>query len=165
MKKASLFIVSILLIIPFSVLAADPKVLTVTAENSGSSISYTGTTEDGVDAVMCKLYSSNDEEADKLSSSVVNNSFEGGFSDVANGTYTVACAKYEGGEVVSAEVTVENSTTSNDESTTTGSDSKTTTSNPKTYDAGITNSIILFAICLAGAIGSAIYLKKKKVNE
>ena len=107
MKKSYLIIFALLLVIPFSVFAeTTPKVLTVTAENSSSTINYTGTTEDGVYAVMCKLFNSSDEEIDMLSSSVDNNTFSGTFANVSEGTYNVGCARYEGGDVKRVEVII-----------------------------------------------------------
>lgn len=150
MKKISLFIVSMLLI-PVSILAATtPKIVTLTAENSGSTVNYSGTTEEGSHAVMCKLYNSDNEEVDLLSSPVDNESFKGSFTNVSNGTYNVACANYEGGEVKKVEVIVGNV------------DTESITNNPNTYDAGIRNAIILSIISIVGIVCICIYLKKKK---
>ena len=162
MKKI-LFILT-LLFIPFGVLAATgPTVLTLTAESDGSTVNYEGTISGNSTAVMCKLLDANDGQADMLSTDVDNGAFSGNFTGVANGTYTVACADYDGGEVKTADVVVGDGTTATDETSTTSSSSaKTTTSNPKTYDEGIRNSIILFVICVAGVIGSSIYLKRRK---
>ena len=147
MKKICLFVISILLVLPISALAAaTPRVLTLDAKSSGSKISYNGTVEDGSHAVMCKLYSSNDEEVDLLSSAVDNKEFEGSFSNVEDGTYHVACANYEGGEVKSVEVVVNN-----------------TTANPNTYDAGISSFIIILVVSILGILGISMYLKKRKV--
>ncbi len=164
MKKNYLIIFTLLLFIPFSVLAATPKVLTVTAENSGSDINYSGTTEDGISAVMCKLYDANDVDLDSLSSSVSDNAFSGSFTDLEDGTYSVGCARYEGGEITKATVVVGDgsSTVSDDTNVASDNSKKTTANNPKTYDEGIRNSLILFVICAAGVIGSIIYLKRRK---
>lgn len=164
MKKNYLIIFTLLLLIPFSVFAATPKVLTVTAENSGSDINYSGTTEDGVSAVMCKLYDSNDEELDSLSSSVDNNSFSGSFTDLEDGTYSVGCARYEGGEIIKSRVVVGDNSDSSSDDTSVDLDNnkKNNTNNPKTYDEGIRNSLIIFVICAAGVLGSIIYLKRQK---
>ena len=100
MKKLYLFLISLLLIIPFSVYAATtPRVLTLTAKSSGTTINYEGTIEEGSHAVMCKLYNSDNQEIDLLSSAVDNKAFEGSFENVEKGKYTVACANYEGGEI------------------------------------------------------------------
>ena len=147
MKKIGLFIVSILLLIPVTTLAAtNHKVLTLTAKNSGSTINYDGTTEDGAHAVMCKLYNSDNEEIDLLSSAVDNKSFKGSFTNVSDGTYNIACANYEGGEVKKVEIVINNSV-----------------SNPNTYDAGIRNFVILLVVSILGITGVSIYLKKKKI--
>lgn len=155
MKKIYITFLTLLLIIPFSVFASTtPKVLTITAKNIDSEINYTGTTEDGVHAVMCKLFNSDEEEIDMLSSSVDDNSFSGKFTNVSEGKYIVACARYEGGEVKKVDVVVKEVSSTNDNS-----------KNPKTYDAGIAGSIAILVISLTGIVGSTIYLKKKKVKD
>lgn len=108
MKKLSLCVLTLLFIIPFSVFALSyPKVLTLTAEAEGNTINYSGTTEDDSHAVMCKLYNSQDEEIDKLSVAVNNSEFEGSFTTTNTGDYKVACANYEGGEIKTTSVSVE----------------------------------------------------------
>lgn len=108
MKKLKLFILTLLLILPFSVLAISyPKVLTLTAEVDGNKINYSGTIENGSHAVMCKLYNSQDEEIDKLSVAVNNFEFEGMFTTTTTGNYKVACANYEGGEIKTTNVSIE----------------------------------------------------------
>ena len=146
MKKISLLVLTILLLIPFTVFAAaTPRVLTVDAEADGSTINYKGTTEDGVYAVMCKLYDSSDNEVDLLSSSVDNKKFEGSFSNVAAGTYTVSCARYEGGDIVSDDVTIAGALATN----------------PKTSDNILTYVLILLA-SLAGVVLGTLYIRKTK---
>ena len=108
MKKFSILLFSLFLFVPFLVRAAEnPNVLTLEASADGNTISYNGTMEDGSSAVMCKIYDSNNEEIDMLSSEVNDNSaFAGEFTVHANDEYKVSCANYEGGEIKSAEVTV-----------------------------------------------------------
>lgn len=106
MKKGHLLMLS-LLVIPFGVLAASPKVLTLTGEAKDNTISYSGTTEEGSHAVMCKLYNSESEEVEKFSTAVDNKTFQGSFENVEAGEYTVYCANYEGGEIKNVKVTVE----------------------------------------------------------
>ena len=148
MKKFSLLILTVLFILPISVFAAStPRVLTLTAKANGNAIEYDGTIEPGAYAVMCKLYNSSDEEVDLLSTQVSEEKFSGKFENVAAGKYNVACARYEGGEIKKAEVTIES------------------TVNPKTYDSGILGSVILVIVSLAGIIGAVIYLKKEKTKK
>ena len=143
MKKFNLLILTVLLIVPFYVKAATTlNVLTVEAEVKGSTITYNGTTEDGVYAVMCKLYNADKEEIDLLSSAVDNKKFNGEFTVSKKGEYKVACANYDGGEIKEAEVTVKQD-------------------NPKTYDAGIIGYAILIAVCVIGIVGIVIYMKRK----
>ncbi len=98
MKKIYLFVL-LLLIIPFVVNAdTNPKVLTLDAKESGKTIVYNGTMEDGAHAVMCKLLDSNSKEIDMLSSAVEDDKFSGTFNIEENGTYKVSCANYEAGE-------------------------------------------------------------------
>ena len=109
MKKIGLFILIVLLVIPFSVMAAiKQSVKTLDANASGSTINYSGTMEDGSYAVMCKLYNSSDEELDLLSSSVDNNKFSGRFENLSDGTYNILCANYEGGEIKTVSVVIKN---------------------------------------------------------
>ena len=146
MKKISLLVLTILLLLPITIFAATtPRVLTVDAEADGSTINYKGTTEDGVYAVMCKLYDSSDNEMDLLSSSVDSKEFKGSFSNVAAGDYKVSCARYEGGEIVSDDVMVAGDVTAN----------------PKTSDNVLTYVLIL-VVALAGVIGGTLYIRKTK---
>lgn len=162
MKKISLFIISILLIVPMSVLAAEINVKTLKATATGTTINYNGTMEDGSYAVMCKLYKG-DEELDLLSSAVENNSFEGSFTAPSNGEYKVVCANYEGGEIKSVDVTVG----SEEEATTDVVATKTSVkedkkSNPKTYD-GIMAFVTMLVIAIVG-FTVTVFLKKRKTN-
>ena len=112
MKKFLLIIVT-LLVIPFIVNAASFKVLTLETEASEKTINYSGTTENGATAVMCKLYDSTNKEVDKLSSSVDDSKFSGSFTVSDNGDYVVACANYEGGEIKKATISVTSNTEEN----------------------------------------------------
>lgn len=166
MKKKYLVIIALLLILPFGVYASDdPAVLEVNAERDGSTINFNGTTEDDVHAVMCKLFNSSNEEVDMFSTSVEENTFSGSFTNVEDGDYNVLCARYEGGVVRSAQV-VDGATNGNgtdDNSTGTGTTNNTNNQvNPKTYDAGITGSIIMLIVCIVGMVGSIIFIKKIK---
>ena len=152
MKKLYLFLISLLLIIPFSVYAATTRrVLTLTAKSSGTTIYYEGTIEEGSHAVMCKLYNSDNQEIDLLSSAVDNKVFEGSFENVEKGKYTVACANYEGGEIKNIDVTISEETTKN------------TTSNPKTFD-NIFMWISLLGISILGLLIVIFKLKKSKAK-
>ena len=145
MKKVLLAL--LLIVLPVTVFAAEnPSVTKLELTNDKQVITFKGEMEDGSLAVMCKLYNSNNEEIDLLSSAVDNKNFDGSFSNVADGTYNVACANYEGGEVKKVEVVVNN-----------------TASNPNTYDAGISSFIIVSIVSILGIIGISIYMKKKKV--
>lgn len=170
MKKISLFILTVLLIIPFGVKAAtNPAVKTLEANASGSTIDYSGTMEDGSYAVMCKLYDSSDEELDLLSSSVDNNKFEGSFTNVPNGTYNVSCANYEGGEIKTVSVTINNDAedSNSDETITTTSSNASAnvgTKNPKTGD-NIMNYLIVLVISVIGLTINTICVKKEKLAK
>ena len=108
MRKYIILLLTIFLVSPLSVFATEkPKVLTVEASLEGTRITYSGTTEDGVVAVMCKLYDEDTTEIDMLSLSVDNNSFEGTFTVSGTGDYTVSCANYDGGAIVNDDVAVE----------------------------------------------------------
>lgn len=148
MKK--IFVLIALLLLPIGVFAAtEPKVVEVAAEVDGNRVKYRGTTEDGVTAVMCKLFDTEGEEVDQLSSAVDNKEFLDEFTNVAKGKYTVSCAKYEGGEfATSEEVEVVEEITAN---------------NPQTFDGGIVANIVILTLSIAGITGAVIYLKKKRV--
>lgn len=103
----------ILFLIPLTVNAAgEPNVdtLDAIAEDNGSIILYSGTTVNSAHAVMCKLLDG-DDEIDMLSVEVenegTNGTFAGSFIAPETGDYTVSCANYEGGTIVTADVTVE----------------------------------------------------------
>ena len=144
MKKISLFVVALLLIIPLSVRAAEYKVVELNATNESGTIKYNGTMEAGSTAVMCKLYDSSSNELDLLSSAVENTKFEGSFTVSSNGTYKVSCANYEGGEITEKTVEV------------------TGVKNPKTGD-NIIMYVSLGVIALLG-IGFIAFRLKKQVK-
>ncbi len=144
MKKISLFIFIMLLLIPFSVLAEElPSVKTLTAKANKSTINFNGTIEDGSHAVMCKLLNEKNEEIDLLSVAVSEEKFNGSFENVSNGTYNVACANYEGGEIEKIEVLVNES------------------NNPKTSDS-IFRYIMILLISSMGIFIGSVYLKKNR---
>jgi len=147
MKKINLLILTVLFLLPFTVKAVDnPKVLTIEANAKGTTIEYNGTTEDSVYAVMCKLYNSDKEEIDLLSTAVDNKTFAGEFTVKEKGNYKVACANYDGGEIKEAKVTV----------------TKNAKDNPNTYDSGIIVYLILIVACITGIIVVLVYKNKKK---
>lgn len=106
MKKSILLTLFLLLILPLTVFADEPKILTLDAEVDDNTINYSGTTEEGSHAVMCKLLDDNEEEIDKKSIPVDNNNFEGSFIAPSTGDYSVKCANYEGGDIKGKDVTV-----------------------------------------------------------
>ena len=104
MKK--LFVIlTALFLLPLSVYAQD--VTDVDADINGNKIEFFGETEDGALAVMCKLYDENDEQIDMLSVAVVDNEFSGEFRIAGEGEYVVGCADYDGGEILSSLVIVD----------------------------------------------------------
>lgn len=175
MKKISLFIVGILFLFPMVVFAAgDPNVTSVTATADGSTINYTGTTENNAIAVTCHIYKNN-ADLDRYSSEVENDAFSGSFTVSSTGEYEVRCANFEGGTIKTATATVtavtsnSNTTSSNNNiasnvaSNTTSNSNKpvgSNESNPKTLD-NIGLYIGLFVVALVG-IGTALILKRKK---
>ena len=171
MKKLGLFIIGILFIFPLTVFAADSQVTSVTASVNGSKVSYTGETTADITAVMCKLYKGT-TEVKKLSSSVDNGTFSGEFTAPENGDYTVKCARYEGGTIVTSDTVTVSNVTSNttasnstvpvnsSNSATTSNASGTTEGNPSTLD-NIKFFVVIFVVALAGLI-SVIVIKKKK---
>ena len=165
MKKVSLLIVSLLLIIPISVKAADPqyKVESLDATVSGSTISYNGTMEDGATAVKCWLYEGT-TELNAISSAVDTHKFEGTFTAPKAGDYKVSCANYEGGDVKSVDVKVETESSTEPTETTDGATTEDTTTsktskNPKTAD-NISLYITLSIVSLM-AIGTVAYKLKE----
>ena len=174
MNKIKLFIVGILFLFPMVVFAADePAVLSVEASANGSTINYTGTTENNVVAVTCHIYKNN-EDLDRFSSEVDNNAFSGSFYVSSTGDYEVRCANFEGGVIKTASVTVNevtsNSNTTNSNNTSNVASNSTTSnsnkpvganeSNPKTLD-NIGLYIGLFFVALLG-IGTVLVVKRKK---
>ena len=169
MKKLSLFVVAILLIIPLSVSAIEYKVSTLNASANGTTIKYDGTMEAGSTAVKCWLYEGT-TELDYFSSAVDNTKFNGTFTAPKNGEYTVKCANYEGGDLKEATVKVEDTTTpTNNETTTESTENKTeekttskTSKNPKTSD-NILKFVSLMVISLIG-IGFVVFKLRKEAK-
>lgn len=115
MKKLIYSLITILLLFPLSVRAeGEPNVTELDTYLEGSIILFSGETENNAHAVMCKLYDDQDEEIDKLSVEVINDgsngTFSGTFMAPEEGNYTVSCANYEGGTIVTDDVTVEEMT-------------------------------------------------------
>ena len=154
MKKLGLLLCG-LFILPFGVFAAsNPKVTEINSKVEGNIISYTGTTETGSHAVMCKLYNSKDEEIDLLSTAVDNTKFEGEFIVSEIGTYTLECANYEGGELKKVDVVVEKIT----------DEKNNAENNPKTGDNYV-SLIIILGVSVIGLALCAIYFKSKQVKK
>ena len=107
MKKYILVLLTLFLLSPLVVFAIDPNDKTLEAGSDGATITYNGTTEGGSVAVMCKLYDSESEEIDLFSTAVDNNEFSGEFIVKESGEYTVSCANYEGGNIISDNVSVD----------------------------------------------------------
>ena len=172
MKRVKYLLLAFLLVLPITVFAASPNVLTLTASVTGSTVKYDGTMEDGSTAVMCKLVDSSEKEIDLLSSAVDNGSFSGSFENVANGTYNVLCANYEGGEWKKTEVEVKDSvvedisdviedeTSKSSVDPTTDNTSK--SENPKTYDEGIKKYTISLVVCFTGFVLAVGYIIRRK---
>ena len=160
MKKVALFIISLLLIIPFTVHADNEKVLTLDVNVNGASITYSGTTEDGITAVMCRLFDKNDQDVNKYSSEVTSNAFDGELIASRNGDYKVSCAKYEGGDALVKDVKISGLPEESTEVTTTTGDVK-TSKNPKTND-GILNYVYLLVVGALGMTAGTLYIRKTK---
>ena len=149
MKKILCLIIS-LFFIPIFVNAENPKVLSLKVENSGLNIKYSGTTEDGSHAVMCILFDKDSNEIDKLSSAVDNKQFKGELLANEDGSYTLSCANYEGGDFNSVNVII----------STKEQKSAANVKNPKTID-----NILIYSglglIAIIGIVSTKIYFKKK----
>ena len=161
MKKFSVLLI-ILLLFPFIYVeaASTPRVLTLDATTSDTTITYNGTIEDGSYAVMCKLLNNNNEEIDLLSSSVTNNSFEGSFVVSEKANYKVACANYEGGDIKEVEVSFDDDTVTDINKNNTNAKKVNNASNVKTSDNIII--FIMIGIISMCAIISLIIIKKKR---
>ena len=138
MKKIITLLLAVILLTPV-VKAAELNVKTLEIKNNNGTLKYSGTTDEGVLAVSCSLLNSKEEEIDISSNQVESNKFEGTFTVTKGDTYTVKCANYEGGKIVTATEKVEN---------------------PKTGDNIILYGAIL-AIGVMGLAGIKIYNKKK----
>ena len=98
--------------------ADTPKVLTVDAEIT-QTISYSGTTEEGVLAVSCGLYDAEDNELQFNSVAVLDEAFTGEF-DADENAILIRCANYDGGAIVERALIIETDetpTTEEDEDT------------------------------------------------
>ena len=140
MKKSGIIAAFAFALIFAANAAALPVVETLEATADGAEISYSGTIEDGSYAVMCKLYQG-DEEIDLLSSEVDGGKFSGSFTAPKADDYRVLCANYEGGDIMSADVTTEKGAEDA---------AKDDVETPSTLDAGILRPII--AIVVAGIV-------------
>ena len=108
MKHKLLVLFTLFLISPLIVFAEEmPMIEDLEANVNGNKVSFSGTTESGSHAVMCKLYNEEYEEIDMLSVAVDNNKFNGEFTITEIGYYTIICANYEGGEVIGSDIEFE----------------------------------------------------------
>ena len=126
-KKILTLLLAVVLLTPV-VKAADLKTLEI--KNDNGTLKYSGTTEDGVLAVSCSLFNSKNDEIDISSNQVNDNKFEGSFVVKEKDTYTIKCADYEGGKIISAQEEVKN---------------------PSTGDS-LTKSLLLLTISAAGIV-------------
>jgi len=110
MKKLVTLLLAVVLLTPV-VKAAELNVKELTTKTDNGTIKYSGTTDEGVLAVSCSLFNSKNEEVDISSNQVNNNKFEGAFTVTKGDTYTVKCANYEGGKIVTATEKVNNPAT------------------------------------------------------
>jgi len=139
MKKLITLLLAVVLLTPI-VKAAELNVKTLEIKNDNGTLKYTGTTDEGVLAVSCSLFNSKDEEIDISSNAVSNNKFEGTFTVTKGDTYTVKCANYEGGKIVSAKESIKN---------------------PKTGD-NIIKYVTILGVSILGITGITVYNKKQK---
>lgn len=111
MKKILYSLFLLVVLIPLGVRAlenTDVSILNVEVNNNV--ISFNGAAGPESFAVMCKLYNSNEEEVAKYSVEVSNQTFAGNFIAPQIGNYTVSCANYSGGTIVSRPAVVESMT-------------------------------------------------------
>lgn len=102
MKKKLL--IGLLLVMPLTIVSAKGNVTSLNAEYDNGKITYSGNTDSDVTAISCFLYDESEKEIDFNSSAVDNGKYEDTFT-VSKGKYTVKCASYEGGTILSKEVT------------------------------------------------------------
>ena len=153
MKKIILAL--LILIFPVTVFAAVPPIVSkLELSNNKGVIKFSGETAlppeysngEPAYAVMCKLFNSEEDQVDILSVEVNEDKFEGSFTVNKNDTYTVYCANYDGGEIKSETIKVDDIV------------------NPKTGDL-IELYCLVFAFCIAALILALMapkYLKKRK---
>ena len=164
MKKTMILIFVLLLIIPLTVNAEKVTSLETTVE--GKTIKFTGTT-DNLTAVACHLYSSSDEDLNQYSYAVDQNSFSGEFEVTEDGVYKVSCARYEGGEITTEEVTVGDVSEDNTEEATEEAAADKDTSKGKavkTYDA-IKTYVTLAAGAILIIVGALLVIRKRETKK
>lgn len=160
MKKLFLIIIAILITVPFGVNAAKLNVKTLEVKVNGSTINYSGTMDEGSIAVICKLYDSSNATVDLLSTAVNNNSFNGSFTNVSDGSYYVSCANYEGGKIKKANIVVGttsvNATSVDNIAKQSSSKKNTKITNPDTGD-----SLLIYLVILGISSGGLVFVKGK----
>lgn len=165
MKKIILSFLLTMIIVPFTyVNAASNNVLTLTVSKANGTISYSGTTDNGVIAVSCGLYDSNNNEIDFKSSSVSNNTFNDTFTETT-GAYLVKCANYNGGDYITKNLPLVTNdiNTNTDPSINSEQINKVTnTSNPQTGD-NVIFYIGVLILSLIGLIIGTFYIRKNKL--
>ena len=156
MKKIILAL--LLIVLPVTVFAAEPPIVSkLELSNDKGVIKFNGETAEPAEygtgvpsyAVMCKLFNSESDQVDLLSTEVNDDKFEGSFTVTKNDTYTVYCANYEGGAIKSETIKVDDIV------------------NPKTGDNMYIYCIVL-AVCITAGVVAAMYprfLKKVKARR
>ena len=126
--------------------AKDKAIETINASQAGGIVTVSGTAENGMLAATVYIYN---EAGTKLVAyktvKVSNNQYTAKLG-LPNGNYVIKAADYDGGEIKKTTLTV------------TGS----TIDNPKTGDKILTY-VGLLLISFGGLLGSALYLKRKKL--
>lgn len=129
------------------------NVLTTTAINESTGISVYGTAEDGVLAVSCSLQDSDGVELDFISVEVSNNKYTASFTSNDSAT-SVACANYDGGSIVTADIEEE---TSGETEETTTEETATPSTGAMTAETGSATSSFPFALVGAGVLAVATF--------
>lgn len=145
MKKKFIIVLIALMFLTPVIKAQELNVKTLESTITDSEVKYSGTTDDGVLAVSCSLFNSNNEEIDINSNQVENDEFEGSFSIKESDTYIVKCANYDGGQIISSEIVLN-------------------LTNPSTGDS-IIKYVLIGSISIIGIIAISICTKKNQSKD
>ncbi len=157
-------VLSLMVFVP-GVSALNKKVLTMTAEVTGSNVAVNGTTEDGMLAVAVSVYKADGTTLVTVeSASVTSNAFTHTLT-LTDGTYIIRVADYDGGDFIGQTVVVGDGEAEAEGSTVGSPDTGYKTNEKAEAEDGSVASSIAVAAVVAAAFGVLAIFGRRLVKN